>query len=81
MRYPNIDAERARRGLTYDELAQELGVCRKTLYNWVHVGNIPAGSVQKLTRVFNCSADYLLGMDMKPKTASQYVSLSKEAPQ
>lgn len=34
MKYPNIDAERARHGINAEELAQMLGVSRKTLYNW-----------------------------------------------
>lgn len=34
-RYPNIDAERARMGLTYEELASYMGVTRKTIYNWI----------------------------------------------
>ena len=39
--YPNIEAERARKGLTKEELASILGVDRKTLRKWVNGGNIP----------------------------------------
>ena len=38
MKYPNIDAERARMGLTLDGLAKALGISRKTLYNWCNHG-------------------------------------------
>lgn len=39
--YPNIAAERVRRGLSQDDLAKEIGVTRKTIYNWERNGNIP----------------------------------------
>ena len=60
MRYPNIDAERSRKGMTYGELAQELGVCRKTLYLWVSDGRIPQSALEKMSHIFGCSIDYLL---------------------
>lgn len=59
--YPNIDAERARNGLTIEELSQLLGVTRKTYYNWVKSGNIPQSKIQMMADIFGVSADYLLG--------------------
>lgn len=38
MRYPNIEAERARKGMSQETLATELGVTRKTLFNWMDSG-------------------------------------------
>lgn len=61
MKYPNIEAERVRNGLSKDALALELGVTRKTLYNWTSAGNIPQSAVEKMASIFNCSIDYLLG--------------------
>lgn len=61
MKYPNIAAERVRRGLSQDDLAREMRVTRKTIYNWEVLGNIPASSVGKLADFFGVSADYLLG--------------------
>lgn len=61
MKYPNIDAERARNGLSNDALAEKLGVTRKTLYNWVTNGNIPVSKLVQLADLFECSIDYLLG--------------------
>lgn len=58
--YPNIEAERARMGLTKEELAKMLGVDRKTLRKWVNSGNIPPASLAKMADIFNCSMDYLL---------------------
>jgi len=61
MKYPNIDAERARKGISNDRLAEDLGVTRKTLYNWLNKGNIPLSSLIKMADMFDCSIDYLLG--------------------
>ena len=61
MKYPNIDAERARIGMSNDDLAKALGVSRKTLYNWISSGNIPQSSLEKMSKLFSCSIDYLLG--------------------
>jgi DNA-binding XRE family transcriptional regulator len=59
--YPNIEAERARNNLTYDELADKLGVSRKTIYTWLEKGKIPAPKLIKMADMFNCTIDYLLG--------------------
>ena len=61
MKYPNIDAERARKNLTNEGLAMELGVSRKTLYNWISSGSIPQSALEKMADVFGCTVDYLLG--------------------
>lgn len=61
LKYPNIAAERVRRGMSQDDLAREMRVTRKTIYNWEVLGNIPASSVGKLADFFGVSADYLLG--------------------
>ena len=60
MRYPNIDAERARSGMSAEAMAKELGISRKTLYNWLENGRIPQSALEKMSVMFNCSIDYLL---------------------
>ena len=61
MKYPNIEAERARCGLTADALAASLGVTRKTLYNWCNHGKIPLSALEQMAKLFGgCSVDYLL---------------------
>ena len=40
MLYPNIAAERAKRNMSLEALASELGVSRKTVYNWEQAGNL-----------------------------------------
>lgn len=61
VKYPNIEAERARIGLSKDDLAKRLGVARKTVFNWMQSGNIPAGKLIEMADLFGCSIDYLLG--------------------
>lgn len=61
MKYPNIEAERARSGMSKEGLASELGVSRKTLHNWVSSGNIPLTALTRMADMFNCTVDYLLG--------------------
>ena len=58
MPYPNINAERSRMGLTIEELAEKLGVTRKTVYNWMARGNIPPSKLEAMSSLFNCSIDY-----------------------
>lgn len=58
--YPNIAAERAKRKMSVDALANELGVTRKTIYNWESKGNIPRKHLEKMAAMFDCTTDYLL---------------------
>lgn len=60
--YPNIDAERARMGLTVEEFASKLEVTRKTYYNWLSKGEIPQEKLEIMSDLFNVSIDYLLGL-------------------
>ncbi len=57
--YPNVNAERARAGLTQEQLAAKLGVTRKTLYNWELTG-IPKDKLDLMAEIFGVSPDYLL---------------------
>lgn len=62
--YPNIDAERSRRGWSRVRLAQELGISYGTMKNWMRgATEIPASKVIEMASLFHCSTDYLLGLD------------------
>ena len=61
MKYPNINAEMARNGMNRVELAKKMGVSRKTVYNWLTLGRIPMNVMVKLSDLFDCSVDYLIG--------------------
>lgn len=67
--YPNIEAERARKGLTKEQLAAELNVDRKTLRKWLNIGNIPIDKINQMADFFGCSVDYLLSTSNVNKTA------------
>jgi len=61
--FPNIDAERARRGWTRVELARQIGVSYSTLKNWMRgSSDIPANKLIEMSELFDCSVDYLLGI-------------------
>ena len=55
--YPNIEAERARRGYSKDEFSQLLGVSRKTYYNWVSKGKIPQGKLEQMASIFGTTTE------------------------
>lgn len=59
MKYPNVEAERARAGWTQEQLAEKLGVTRKTLYNW-ELSGIPDDKLDLMARLFKVSPEYLL---------------------
>lgn len=66
MMYPNIAAERAKREMSLETMARNLGVTRKTVYNWEKSGNIPQSALEKMSEMFGCPIDYLLGRCEKP---------------
>lgn len=67
MFYPNIAAERAKRKMSLEAMAAELGVTRKTVYNWETAGNIPQSALEKMSFMFGCSIDYLLSTPSTPQ--------------
>ena len=63
MKYPNIEAERARLGLSKDEFAKKLGIATKTYYNWLNgVNPIPSDVLMEMARMSNSTMDYLMGL-------------------
>lgn len=63
MNLPNIDAERARRDLTQKDLADLLGVSLRTVQNWQRgITEMPLSKLLRLSRIWNLSVDYLLGL-------------------
>ena len=64
MKYPNIEAERARLGLSKEDFAEKLDVSTKTYYNWVIHGTspIPSDALEKISNICKVSVDYLLGL-------------------
>lgn len=62
--YRNIEAERARKGLTIKELADMLGLKEeKTYRNWKdNSKDLSSSTLIKMSEIFGCSVDYLLGL-------------------
>ena len=60
--FMNIEAERARKGWTNSQLAEAVGVTRRTLYQWMEKGDMPASALIKMSQIFGKSVDYLLGI-------------------
>lgn len=62
MKYPNIEAERARLGLSKEDFAKKLGIATKTYYNWINgVNPIPSDSLLLMADTCSSKIDYLLG--------------------
>ena len=59
MRFPNIDAERARKGLSKEELAKALGVSYRAYYKWMRRGTIPVSAAKKMAELFGVTIEYL----------------------
>lgn len=59
----NIEAERARKQMTKEELAKEIGITTKTYYNWINESvDIPSSKLHAMASLFNVSMEYLLGL-------------------
>ena len=72
MTYPNIEAERARIGMTRTSLAAAIGVSTGTLKNWQNGRTeIPASKIVALATIFGVRTDYLLGLDAGQARAQQ----------
>ena len=57
-----IASERARLGLSQDELAQRVGRNRTTIVRWeANSGRVSGETLLMLADLFGCSVDYLLG--------------------
>ena len=55
MKYPNIEAERARIGMSKDDFAKKLGIATKTYYNWLNgVNPIPSDRLIEILPFRNC---------------------------
>jgi transcriptional regulator with XRE-family HTH domain len=62
MKYPNIEAERARNGMTKASMAKAIDVTPDTVTNWqLARTEIPASKIVALADLFNVTTDYLLG--------------------
>lgn len=58
----NLKKIRQDNGLTQEELAKKINTSRSNIANYENNKNMPSVDIlEKLSKVFNCSIDYLLG--------------------
>lgn len=67
----NIEAERGRMGLSKEALSRKLGITSKTYRSYINGSPIPSDIVVKMSKLFNCSTDYLLDMQTIPNPTNQ----------
>lgn len=60
--FKNIRAECARNSLTIEELSRQLGIERKTFYNWEEKKDFPTSYLVKMANIFRVSTDTLLSL-------------------
>lgn len=57
----NIEAERARKRFTKEELAKRLGISSKTYYNWLNEDtDIPGTKLMEMATLFGVTMEYLM---------------------
>lgn len=60
----NIEAERGRMQLSKEQLSKLLGITSKTYLSYTRGRAIPSSILVKMAKLFDCSTDYLLGLDL-----------------
>lgn len=61
---PIIEAERIKHQMSKEDLANVLGVSKRTIANWQGgATELPLSKLLILAKMWKCSADYLLGLD------------------
>lgn len=69
---PIIEAERIKHQMSRDDLAMKLGVSKRTISNWQGgVTELPLSKLLTLAKMWNCSTDYLLGLNTGSTEAQQ----------
>ena len=61
--YRNIKAEQARKDMTNQQIADYLGICRKSYENKLSRGTFTVNEGKLLIRLFNKPFDYLFATD------------------
>lgn len=62
--FRNISAECARNGFSTEAFCREIDVPKRTWYGWVKRGDFPISVLVKAVKLFQVSADVLLGISL-----------------
>lgn len=63
----NMRAERARKGMTVEQVADAIGVHANAVHRWEHGDSEPlATNIVALSKLYGCSPEYLLDMTDAP---------------
>lgn len=66
----NIRSERVRKRMTQAQFASEVGVAESTVRDWESGRSDPnMSSIVLMTRIFGCSADYVIGLSDERKAS------------
>lgn len=74
MYYPIVEKERLKHHLSIAELTRQLGVSRKTYYNWQERGGMNVKCAVRLVEIFHVSPEYLFSnllQDAPPEAAGE----------
>ncbi|MCD7730287.1 MAG: helix-turn-helix transcriptional regulator [Oscillospiraceae bacterium] len=61
--FRNIDHKRRDKDMTLEEFSKAIGIDKKTFFNLEKKGDMPATLLIPISRVLDCSVDYLLWTD------------------
>lgn len=64
--FDNIRAECARKSVTLVDLTTQLGIERKTFYNWQDKGDLPLSAISKIASILGVPIEQLLESRAEP---------------
>lgn len=65
LKYPMIEAERIKRGISKQSFAESLGVSERTVRDWQNGRTeLPLSKLVKICQILGCRSDYLLGLEV-----------------
>lgn len=71
-----IESERVAHKMSQEQLSLKLGISRRTLYGWnAESKDIPSKKLLQMSQMFDCSVDYLLGLDENRKPTYKRVKV------
>ena len=60
--FNNVRAEITRRGWTIEQVCKELGIAKRTFYDWEDKKDFPVSYAVQMAKMFNTSLEYVLNV-------------------